>query len=262
MRPNRLRQLLNEKKPSIGTHAGLVSPDVVEIIGRAGGIDYVEFMAEYNPYSLHDLDNFCRALELYNMSGMIKIDQKNRAWVAQRAIGSGIQNVLFADPHSADEVEECIRVIRAESPISHGEFGSADRRFSGYGLESASRDYVQALDDVVIALMIEKEAAVKNIDAILSIKGVDMIVFGGNDYSMSLGKFGQAGSKEVRDVMKEVFKKALAKGVQPRAEIDHPDQAAEFLELGVTHFAIGTDLFMIYSFIKERGGKLRELLGG
>ena len=72
MRPNRLRQLLNEGKPSIGHHVTSTSPDVVEIIGRAGGVDYLEFVAEYMPYDLYSLDNFGRALELTGMSGMIK----------------------------------------------------------------------------------------------------------------------------------------------------------------------------------------------
>lgn len=260
MRPNRLRQLLKEGKPSIGTHTVVVSPDVVEIIGRAGGIDYVELVAEYGPYTLHDLDNFSRALELYGMTGMIKIDFENRAFTAQRAIGSGVQNVLFADVRTVEDVEISVAAVRAETPQTRGRYGSGDRRFAGYGLESATPPYVQALEDCVIAIMIEKDSAVKNLQAILKVKGVDMIVFGGNDLSMSQGRPGTVGSKESRDIRTHVFKTALKMGVQPRAEINHPDEAAEYLEMGVRHFAIGTDLFMVYEFIKQRGGGLRQLL--
>ena len=41
MRPNRLRQLLNEGKPSIGTHTMVFWPGMVEIIGHTGIIAYV-----------------------------------------------------------------------------------------------------------------------------------------------------------------------------------------------------------------------------
>ena len=71
MRENRLRQALNEDKATVGTHTMTTSPDVVEIIGRTGLIDYIEFVAEYGPYTLPDLAHFGRALELYNMAGMI-----------------------------------------------------------------------------------------------------------------------------------------------------------------------------------------------
>ena len=58
MRPNRLRELLNAGEPSVGTHVMISWPGIVEIIGRAGGIDYVEFVSEYVPYDLAGLDNF------------------------------------------------------------------------------------------------------------------------------------------------------------------------------------------------------------
>ena len=72
MRPNKLRELLKAGKPSVGTHVMTTSPDIVEMIGKTGLIDYIEFVAEYAPYSLVELDNFGRALELGGMSGMIK----------------------------------------------------------------------------------------------------------------------------------------------------------------------------------------------
>ena len=93
MRKNKLRELLNGGKPSIGTHIHTIWPSIVEAIGHTGVYDYVEFVAEYGPFDLHDLDNLCRAAELYNMSSMIKVDQEPRGFNPQRAIGSGLQRV-------------------------------------------------------------------------------------------------------------------------------------------------------------------------
>lgn len=260
MRPNKLRQLLNKGASSVGTHVLTTSPDVLEMICKSGLIDYVEFVAEYGPYSLDSLDNFGRVLELYDVSGLIKVDRANRAFVAQRAIGSGLQNILFSDAHDAAEAEECVAAVRAETPQTGGTFGSTDRRFAGYGIESGSPEYVQALEDSVVALMIEKESAVKDLDAILSVPGIDMVVFGGNDYAMSIGRPRGLSPEEMAEVRNHVYKTALSKGVQPRAEITHPDQAAPLIEIGVSHFAIGTDLWMIKDWLDERAGKLRDLL--
>ena len=117
MRPNRLRQLLNEGKPSIGTHTMVFWPGMVEIIGHTGIIDYVEFVAEYVPYDLEGLENMGRAVELFDhLTAMIKLDQEPRTFAATRAIGSGIQNVLFADVHNAEEARECVGAVRAETP--------------------------------------------------------------------------------------------------------------------------------------------------
>src|SRR5256712_6362954 len=48
--------------------------------------DYVEFVGEYGPFDLHDLDNLARAGDIYNMSMQLKVDQEPRGFLAQRAI--------------------------------------------------------------------------------------------------------------------------------------------------------------------------------
>ena len=76
---NVLRDLINEGKPTIGTHVHTVWPGIAEVIGYSGTIDYVEFTSQYAPYDLFSLDNFARAIELFDhMTSMIKVDQEPR----------------------------------------------------------------------------------------------------------------------------------------------------------------------------------------
>lgn len=261
MRPNRLRQLLDTNKPSIGTHLMVSWPGVVEIAGHAGGIDYIEFVAEYAPYDLYALENLGRAVELFDpMTAMIKVEQEPRTFVASRALGSGIQNVLFADCRSVEDARACVSSVRAETPQTGGLHGCADRRFAGYVLEGGSPEYVRSLEDSVIALMIEKKTAVENLEGILDVKGVDMVQFGPGDYSMSIGKPGQGSSDEIREVEKYVIEASLKKGVHPRAEIETPDDAKRYLDMGVQHFSIGTDLLILYQWWQKNVSTLRNII--
>ena len=94
MRRNRLRELLKDGKPSVGTHVLSSWPTVTEIVGQTGLWDYIEFVAEYTPWTMHDLDNLGRAIELFpDFTGMIKIEQDTRGHLAMRSIGAGIQNL-------------------------------------------------------------------------------------------------------------------------------------------------------------------------
>ena len=97
VRPNLIRQKLESGEPTLSTHIHSVWPAEIEAIGHAGIYDYVEFVAEYGPSDLHDLDNMCRTSELYNLGSMIKIDQSLMPFLAQRGIGSGYESVLFTD---------------------------------------------------------------------------------------------------------------------------------------------------------------------
>jgi hypothetical protein len=93
---------------------------VVEAIGHTGLYDYVEFVGEYGPFDLHDLDNLARAADIHGMSMQLKVDQEPRGFLAQRAIGSGFHSILFADCRSAADVQECVRIARPETPEDGG----------------------------------------------------------------------------------------------------------------------------------------------
>jgi 4-hydroxy-2-oxoheptanedioate aldolase len=262
MRANRLRELLNAGQPTIGTHLHNIWPGITELVGLSGAFDYVEFVAEYAPYDLHGLDNLGRAIALHpHMTGMMKIEQEPRTYLAVRALGAGIQNLLFADVRSVADVEQCVAAVRAETPETGGRHGCGMRRDVGYLLDVATPAFVQALDDAVIAIMIEKRAAVENLEAMLSVKGVEMIQFGPGDYSMSIGVPGQFSHPKVREAEKYVIETALAMGIHPRAEIDHPSQAERYLEMGVRHFCIGNDMQILYDWYKSSGKGMAELLG-
>jgi 2-keto-3-deoxy-L-rhamnonate aldolase RhmA len=260
MRPNKLRELLRAGKPTIGTHMNTIDLSLVEAVGHTGMFDYVEFLAEYVSYDMHDLDNFCRAAELYGLSSVIKVDQSPRGYLAQRGIGSGFQGVLFADCRTVDDVRDCVRQVRPETPEDGGLHGVASRRFAYPGYGGTPR-YVQALRDVITALMVEKAPLVDCLDEALSVPGIDMVQFGPADYSMSMGKAGQAGSPETKSVERTMIAIALKRGVAPRAEIGSVDQAKYYLDLGVRHFCMGWDFSILYNWWKTNGEQLRKLVG-
>ncbi len=261
MRPNRLRELLKEGRPSLGTHLHSSWPTITELVGYAGTFDYIEFVGEYAPYDLYALDNLGRAIALFDhLTGMMKIEQQPRTYLSVRAIGSGIQNLLFADVRTVAEAEECVRAVRAESPATGGLHGVGMRRDVGMVLEPGSPAFVQALEDSVVALMIEKKQAVEDLEAVLSVKGVDMVQFGPADYSMSIGLTGQWDHPRIREAEKYVIETALRMGIAPRAEISAPSQAERYLKMGVRHFCVGTDVNILFNWFKENGQQMRDIL--
>ena len=151
MRENHLRTLLNEGKPTFGTRVQSAWPTVTEFVGRSGQFDYVEFLAEYAPYNLHDLDNMGRAIELSpNFCGMIKMEQSAQWHLAVRAMSAGIQNLLFTDVRTAADAEAIVKLVRSEGPGNDNLHGMAGGRIQVNG----QGDYVKYYNDAVIAIMI------------------------------------------------------------------------------------------------------------
>ena len=187
MRPNILRQKLDAGQPTLGTHLLSCWPTLVEIVGQTGLYDYVEFTAEYAPFDLHDLDNLGRALEVAGLGGMMKHEQTQWTHQTMRSIGSGFQSALFADVRTVEDARACVRAVRAEEPRAGGLHGVGMRRDVGTMRDAGSADFVKALDEVVVAIMVEKRQCVEDLDAILSVPGLDMVQFGPADYAMSIG---------------------------------------------------------------------------
>ena len=129
----------------------------------------------------------------------------------------------------------------------------------GYG---GSVDYVQALRDIVVVVMIEKQGTVDNLEAVLEVEGVDMVQWGASDYSVSIGKAGQRRSPEIKATERRVFETAVKMGVPPRAEIGTADEAKYYLDLGVRHFCIGTDITILHNWWKEQGEALWKAVEG
>ena len=263
MRPNRLRQRLDAGQPTIGTHILSVWPTLVELVGQAGNYDYVEFTAEYGPFTMHDLDNLGRAMELAGVTGMIKVEQQQWTHQAMRAIGSGFQSVLFADIRTVEDTKACVAAVRAEvlqPKRGYGLTGVGMRRDVGTIKEGGSPAYVAALDEAVAAIMVEKREAVEDLDAILSVPGLDMIQFGGSDYAMSIGQVGNRAHKDVVRAERLVIETSLKKGLHPRIEISEPSQAAPYIEMGVKHFCVGWDVRVLHDYWRSSGEQMAEML--
>ena len=261
MRQNIIRQKLQNGEPTLSTHIHSVWPAEIEAVGHTGLYDYVEFVAEYGPSDLHDLDNMCRAAELFNMGSMIKIDQSLMPFLAQRGIGAGFGSVLFTDVRSIEEVTECITAALPDHPDHKGLYGVATRRnsYMGYG---GTQEYVDSVADTVLAFMIEKKGAVDNLEQILSEERVEMVQWGGADFSMNIGQPRNMSHPDVVAAKKRTFEVAISMGVPPRAEIESSDETKEYLDMGVRHFSVGTDITILHNYWKKEGEQIVRAIEG
>jgi 2-keto-3-deoxy-L-rhamnonate aldolase RhmA len=104
--------------------------------------------------------------------------------------------------------------------------------------------------------MIEKRAAVENLEAILKVPGIDMIQFGPADYGLSVGKasrdYATGLHPEMLEAREYTIKTAIKMGVRPRAEINNAAEAESYLNLGVKDFNLSTDVSILRQFYSKQ----------
>lgn len=258
--PNTLREKLDQGKSTLGTRFFSSDPDLPELLGDTGLYDYGEFCAEYSAFDMQLLYHMARSGQCGNLPMMIKPDQKSQAFWAQAALGAGFKAVLFTDIRTPEDIHLCHEAIRPDTPEIRGHMGVKLRRpaLAGYQTDG----YLEDLNSVVFAIMIEKTVALDNIDEILSTakeKGVDMTQWGPVDFSFSRGTPALMQTPEIRPFEEQVIKKSLEHGVAPRIELSSVEQAKRYIDLGVRHFNMGVDRNIYRTNIMTLGEGMRKL---
>jgi len=260
---NVLRDLIREGKPTIGTHLFSQWPGMVELVGYSGTMDYIEFSGQYAPYDLFSLENFGRALDMFDhLTGMMKLDQEPRTYLAERAVGSGIQNLLFAEIRTLEDAKESIAAMKPDTPELGGRVSAAMTRDNAYVQPGVSlTEFVRKRDEGVLALMIEKKTAVEQLEEILGTGKVDMVQFGAADYSMTVGLTGQYTHPKVKEAERYTIETAIKMGVRPRVELNTWEDSRPYIDMGVKDFCIGSDVRSFFDFCKNQGEKIAKALG-
>ena len=74
MKENKIRGILNAGGTTVATRMCSTWPTLTEACASTGNFDYIEFVAEYSPFTMLEMENLVRACELHDIGSIIKVD--------------------------------------------------------------------------------------------------------------------------------------------------------------------------------------------
>jgi 4-hydroxy-2-oxoheptanedioate aldolase len=218
-----------------GVQIGLNDPAIAEIFGRAG-FDWIVVDTEHssnNPMTVQAM------LQAAAHTGAIVIGRPQRLDPdeVRRLLDVGSQGILCPFINGADEARRLVQACRYPPA---GIRGYGPRRAGVYGFDEEEyfTNANQALSCLVI---IESRDAIENIDEIVGVDGIDGVVIGPMDLSISLNVYKQLEHPSYVDAVKKVrdacakARKAMGTGCY---SIEH---AQKCRELGDTLLLVGGD---------------------
>ena len=107
--------------------------------------------------------------------------------------------------------------------------------------------------------MIEDQGAIKDIDRIMSLKGLDFVLFGPADYSLSIGlPEPKKNHPKVQDALKRTIEAAKKNNKYVMIGVGYPweEEAKKYIEMGCQMIEIGHD----YSILKTVWGNTLKSL--
>ena len=175
---NPLKEKLNKGETVIGTFVGIGHPDVTEWLSNLG-FYFLLLDAEHSPLGFETLQRMMQSMNV-DMCVPIVRAQWNDFVVIKRILDIGAYGVLIPWVNSRAEAEEAVRACKYPP---EGIRGLGPRRAAMFDPEY----FDTANDEILVAVQIETEKAVRNLDEILSVDGVDACYIGPWDLSCSLG---------------------------------------------------------------------------
>jgi 2-keto-3-deoxy-L-rhamnonate aldolase RhmA len=243
---------------SIGSWMSMAHVSIAEILAMAG-YDWVVIETEHTAIDVAEVLRLIIAIERRGAVPLVRL-----AWddpiQAKAVLDSGAAGVLVPMVNTKADAELAVSMVRYP-PLGSRGVGLA--RAQGYGTEFDS--YVKsANDDVLLIVQIEHVEAVRNIEAILSVKGIDGTFIGPYDLSMSMGIPGQLTHPDLLAARQRVLEATLAHGLAAGIHLVHPDRAAEDLAAvvaaGYRFIALGTDILFLGDSCRALHARARQVV--
>ena len=250
-----IRAKLRSDGHSIGSWMQIPHPSVAEIMGQAG-YDWVAVDMEHGSVAVHQLPDLFRALELGNTLPLARIAH-GQPKDCKQALDAGAGGIIVPMIESAAQLI-AVRDACRWPPAGTRGVGFSRANLFGKHFE-AYREEAQA---PLLVAMIEHHRAVAELEAILSVEGLDAILIGPYDLSASMGLTARFDHPDFCVTIERIRTLSASKSVPVGMHVvaPNPAQLQQHLKQGYRFLAYSIDAVMLQSVVSSKGseGKTHE----
>jgi 2-keto-3-deoxy-L-rhamnonate aldolase RhmA len=249
--PFDLRKRLKNGELVLGTILSLNSPDVAEILSQIG-FDWLFIDAEHSTLDPHHLQAIFQATG-DSIPCVVRIPLLDET-VVKKTLDAGAAGLLAPQIHNAEQAEQLVKWGRY---YPEGFRGLGFGRAQGYGLNVG--EYLEnANENILLSVQAESEQAVRNIENIVQVKGLDAVLIGPYDLSASMGLPGQIDHPKVKAAIQHVAERCKAAGM-PIGIFGLTAEALQpYIEQGFRFIVAGVDTVLLGNAARRLLDQLRN----
>ena len=255
MQINKVKQALKEGRVQLGcSFSQLRSPEVATILGKAG-FDWTYLDSEHGGFDLETLQDLCRASVAAGMTPIVRVADVQYSLIA-RALDSGAMGILLP------RIESPEILARA---VSWAYFPPVGVR--GYGLTAPHVNYEavtmpQVIEhrnaNTMVTFQIETKLALDRREELLAVPGIDAVMVGPADLSISLGIPGEFENPRLIAAVEQIRDSCLKHGVAPGIHMRSAALAKSWRDRGMKFLSTGSETGFLFDKAAETIKALRE----
>ncbi|HEU0142169.1 MAG TPA: aldolase/citrate lyase family protein [Bryobacteraceae bacterium] len=248
MRTNRVKQALREGKVQLGTSYGQIRSQEVAKILAAAGFQWAFIDTEHGGFGIETVQDVCRVSNLVGLCPIVRVADLQYALIA-RALDCGAQGIIFPRVESAELLQTAVNWMK---------FPPEGVRGCGVGPINVDWEPVSLPEltahfnaNIMVVLQIETRRAVEMRDELLSVPGIDAVMIGPVDLSISYGVPGDFQHPKMVEAMELIKESCEKHGVAPGTQTRTVTLAKFWRDRGMRFLGCSGDTTMLFERAKD-----------
>ena len=232
------KQALSKKQQVYGVMftQGRVGKGNEKVVGM--GLDFVIVDNEHSPYSRSETADWIAMLKSLDIVPIVRVPVPKSEYITM-AMDAGTHGILAPYVESVEQVQECVAACKylplkgeaVERLVATGKFPS--KKTQAY-LEKRNQNNF-------LVIGIESVAALENLEALVSVPGVDAAFVGPNDLSIQLGVPDDFQNPKYLEAVERIYQICTAHNVPLVIHMFHREMAEPWIKKGVHFILYRTD---------------------
>lgn len=233
----------------LGIFMKTCDPGFVETAGY-GGMDFVILDMEHGPISVEHMQENIRAAQVAGVVPIVRVSSREEI---SKVLDIGAAGVQIPQVSTAEEARAAVREAKF---FPNGERGVCRFVRAAHYSAMDRAEYFPEANKALVIVQLEGQEAIRNMDAIMEVEGIDILFIGPYDLSQSLGVPGETMHPSVISQMEEIVAKAKAKGILVGTFTDDRETLELWSKAGVQYLSYSVDM----GIFCEACRKVREQL--
>ena len=251
-----LKSRLNRSELTIGSWVTLGHPSIAEIMASAG-FDWLVLDMEHSVLELGEVQAIIQVLDAKQCPAIVRLTSNHPDQI-KRVMDAGATGIMVPMIKSAADAEAAVAGVYYPP---RGQRGVGLARAQGYGVSfQAYRQWLE--ENAVIVVMIEHVDAVKAIDQILAVPGIDAYIIGPYDLSGSMGRPGDLNHPDVQAAIAQVLEAGRRAQKPGGIHVIEPDPQAlqQRIAAGFNFLGYALDIRILDSICRTHLQSIRATL--
>ena len=254
MRPNTVKQLWRQGQPAIGGWLSIPSSYSAEVMAHQG-FDWLCVDTQHGAIDYASALPMLQAISTTDTMPFVRVPWNEPSSI-MKYLDSGAYGIIVPMIETRQDAEAAVRA---------GRFPPMGQRSAGpfRGTLYGGSDYTSAAnDEIALILMIETPQALKNLDDIASVPGVDALYIGPSDLSQALGlglPYNIDNPAHV-EAVRTIRETCIRHGVVPGVHTSGSQPTSRYLREGFKMVMLTADSIGINVHMRNELGAIKDAL--